>query len=63
MVIVSHELPSIFAIADDCVFLDTDLRTISARGNPRRLLESPPNENIRRFLTRGRLDGGAGVAP
>jgi phospholipid/cholesterol/gamma-HCH transport system ATP-binding protein len=63
VVIVSHELPSIFAIADDCVFLDTDLRTISARGNPRRLLESPPNESIHRFLTRGRVDGGAGVAP
>jgi len=63
VVIVSHELPSIFAIADDCVFLDTDLRTISARGNPRRLLEAPPNENIRRFLTRGRADAGAGVAP
>ena len=63
VVIVSHELPSILAIADDCVFLDTDLRTISARGNPRRLLESPPNENVRRFLTRGGLDAGVGVAP
>ena len=61
VVIVSHELASIFAIADDCVFLDTELHTISARGNPRRLLEAPPNENIRRFLTRGRIDGGAGV--
>jgi phospholipid/cholesterol/gamma-HCH transport system ATP-binding protein len=63
VVIVSHELPSILAIADDCVFLDTDLRTISARGNPRRLLESPPNENVRRFLTRGGLDAGVGGAP
>jgi phospholipid/cholesterol/gamma-HCH transport system ATP-binding protein len=63
VVVVSHELPSIFAIADDCVFLDTDLRTISARGNPHRLLASPPNENIRRFLTRGRVDGGTGGAP
>jgi len=63
VVIVSHELPSIFAIADDCVFLDTDLRTISARGNPRRLLEAPPNENIHRFLTRGRPDTTVGVQP
>jgi phospholipid/cholesterol/gamma-HCH transport system ATP-binding protein len=63
VVIVSHELPSILAIGDDCIFLDTDLRTISARGNPRRLLESPPNDNVRRFLTRGRLDAVAGVAP
>ncbi len=62
VVIVSHELASILAIADDCVFLDTELHTISARGNPHRLLEAPPNENIRRFLTRGRIDGGAGLA-
>ena len=63
VVIVSHELPSILAIGDDCIFLDTELRTISARGNPHRLLESPPNDNVRRFLTRGRLDAAAGVAP
>jgi phospholipid/cholesterol/gamma-HCH transport system ATP-binding protein len=62
VVIVSHELASILAIGDDCIFLDTELRTISARGHPRRLLESPPNENVRRFLTRGRPDAGTGVA-
>jgi phospholipid/cholesterol/gamma-HCH transport system ATP-binding protein len=62
VVIVSHELESIFAIGDDCVYLDTELRTISARGNPRRLREAPPNENIRRFLSRGHIDAGAGVA-
>src|SRR5207302_10947800 len=28
VVIVSHELPSILSIADDCVFLDTDVRTM-----------------------------------
>jgi phospholipid/cholesterol/gamma-HCH transport system ATP-binding protein len=63
VVIVSHELPSILAIGDDCIFLDTELGTISARGNPRRLLESPPNDNVRRFLTRGSLDAAAGGAP
>jgi len=63
VVIVSHELPSILAIGDDCIFLDTELRTISARGNPRHLLEAPPNENVRRFLTRGRLDVSAGGTP
>ena len=60
VVIVSHELPSILAIGDDCVFLDTEVRTISARGNPGRLLETPPNENIRRFLTRGRIEAAIG---
>lgn len=53
VVIVSHELPSILGIADDCIFLDTERSTISARGNPRDLLAVPPNESIRRFLTRG----------
>jgi phospholipid/cholesterol/gamma-HCH transport system ATP-binding protein len=60
LVIVSHELPSILSIADDCVFLDTDTRTMSARGNPRELLAHPPNPNVHRFLTRGRSDGEAG---
>jgi phospholipid/cholesterol/gamma-HCH transport system ATP-binding protein len=62
VVIVSHELPSILSIADDCVFLDTEVRTMSARGNPRELLANPPNENVRRFLTRGRNDG-EGASP
>jgi phospholipid/cholesterol/gamma-HCH transport system ATP-binding protein len=61
IVIVSHELASILSIADDCIFLDTEVRTMSARGNPRALLANPPNENVRRFLTRGGTvrDGGA----
>ena len=63
VVIVSHELASILTIADDCIFLDTETRTISARGNPRTLLENPPNENVRRFLTRGRADGATGASP
>src|SRR5207247_11294824 len=53
VVIVSHELPSILSIADDCVFLDTEVRTMSARGNPRELLANPPNPNVRRVLPRG----------
>jgi phospholipid/cholesterol/gamma-HCH transport system ATP-binding protein len=61
VVIVSHELPSILSIADDCVFLDTESRTMSARGNPRVLLEHPPNPNVRRFLTRSTNDRKAGA--
>jgi phospholipid/cholesterol/gamma-HCH transport system ATP-binding protein len=56
VVMVSHELPSIFAISDDCIFLDTEVRTISAHGNPRELRDHPPNERVRRFLTRGGED-------
>ena len=39
IVIVTHELASIFAIGDNCVFLDAETRTMIARGNPRELLE------------------------
>lgn len=52
VVIVTHELESIYAIGDRAVFLDTDVRTISAEGKPRDLLKNPPNENVRRFLNR-----------
>ncbi len=52
VVIVSHELASILSIGDDSVFLDTEVRTMSARGNPRALLANPPTESVRRFLTR-----------
>src|SRR5499433_3218853 len=51
VVMVSHELPSIFTIGDDAIFLDVDGRTISAHGNPRALRDHPPNANVARFLT------------
>jgi phospholipid/cholesterol/gamma-HCH transport system ATP-binding protein len=62
VVIVSHELPSILSIADDCIFLDTDVRTITAHGNPRALLAHPPNPNVHRFLTRGGTEGRTATA-
>src|SRR3954447_25345426 len=34
VIIVSHELPSLFAIADDGVFLDAETRTAIAHGSP-----------------------------
>ncbi|MDX2108636.1 MAG: ATP-binding cassette domain-containing protein [Verrucomicrobiota bacterium] len=52
-VVVTHELASIFAIADDALYLDASTRTVSARGNPHDLLKNPPNDNVREFLTRG----------
>src|SRR5205823_9905692 len=52
IVVVSHELASIFAIADDSVFLDGERRTVIARGNPRRLLEASTDPKVRAFLTR-----------
>jgi len=52
VVVVTHELQSIFAIADNSVFLDVDLRTQSATGDPKQLLENPPNAHVYQFLTR-----------
>ncbi len=53
IVVVSHDLDSIFAIADRAVYLDADERTMTALGNPHDLLHNPPNESVARFLTRG----------
>jgi len=52
-VIVTHELQSIFAIADNSVFLDTHTRTMRAQGNPRELLRDSTDPHLREFLTRG----------
>jgi len=52
-VVVSHELQSIFAIADNSVFLDTNTRTMRAQGNPRELLRNSTDPYVREFLTRG----------
>jgi len=53
VVVVTHELASIFAIGDDSIFLDANARTLIARGAPRRLLESCDDPRVRTFLTRG----------
>ncbi len=53
IVIVTHELASIFAIGKNAVFLDNTIQTISAKGNPKELLKNPPNERVYKFLTRG----------
>ena len=55
MVIVTHELDSIFAVADRSVFLDPDTRTMLAIGPPAELRDSSPDPKIRQFLNRGRL--------
>jgi phospholipid/cholesterol/gamma-HCH transport system ATP-binding protein len=52
-VVVSHELASIFAIADRVIMLDKEARGIVAEGPPRSLLESSPNPQVRTFLSRG----------
>jgi phospholipid/cholesterol/gamma-HCH transport system ATP-binding protein len=51
-VVVTHELASIFAIADDSVFLDPATRGITARGDPKRLVREAADPAVRAFLTR-----------
>jgi phospholipid/cholesterol/gamma-HCH transport system ATP-binding protein len=58
MVVVTHELPSIFAIADSAVFLDADTRTMIALGNPKTLRDGSPEPKVRAFLTRGQQSAG-----
>ncbi len=53
IIIVTHELPSIFAVGKNSIFLDKTISTISAKGNPNELLKNPPNEQVYQFLTRG----------
>ena len=52
-VIVTHELSSIFNIGSNSIFLERSAKNITAFGNPKELLNNPPNKNIQEFLTRG----------
>ncbi|MGH0033583.1 MAG: ABC transporter ATP-binding protein [Myxococcota bacterium] len=63
VVAVTHELPSIYTIADDAIFLDVETRTMVAHGDPRRLRIDCENENVRRFLNRGELEPPLEPAP
>lgn len=53
IVVVTHELASIFDIGNNSVFLDAAIKGIGAQGNPKDLLQNPPNESVYKFLTRG----------
>jgi len=53
VVVVTHELASIFAIGDKGVFLDAETKTMLAVGNPKTLRDASPEPKIRAFLTRG----------
>jgi phospholipid/cholesterol/gamma-HCH transport system ATP-binding protein len=53
VVVVSHELPSIFTIANNSVFLDAETHTMIASGDPHELLAHSTEPRVREFLTRG----------
>jgi len=53
IVVVTHELASIFSIGNNSVFLDADAKTQLANGNPLSLRDDHPNDVVRSFLRRG----------
>jgi len=53
IVVVTHELDSIFMIANNSVFLDAKTRRQKATGDPRELRDHSEDKDIRNFLSRG----------
>lgn len=53
IVMVTHELASIFAIGNNSVFLDAETKTMIATGSPEKLLAESRDPKVQRFLTRG----------
>jgi len=53
IVVVTHELASIFAIGNNSVFLDAQSKTMIASGNPKQLLAESKDPRVLAFLTRG----------
>jgi phospholipid/cholesterol/gamma-HCH transport system ATP-binding protein len=52
IVVVSHDLASIYRIADRALFLDIEQKTMTALGSPAELRDHPPNDAVHQFLTR-----------
>jgi len=52
IVIVSHELASIFSVGDNSIFLDPESKTMIAQGPPKELRDSSTDPRVKRFLTR-----------
>lgn len=64
IVMVTHDLASIFAVADNAIFLNTQTRTLTAWGSPRQLLKAAEDPAVREFLSRGEAaSAAAGAAP
>jgi phospholipid/cholesterol/gamma-HCH transport system ATP-binding protein len=53
VVVVTHELASIFTIGNNSVFLDPETKTLIASGDPKELLAHSKDPRVLRFLTRG----------
>jgi phospholipid/cholesterol/gamma-HCH transport system ATP-binding protein len=53
VVVVTHELASIFTIGTNSVFLDVETKTLIAQGPPKKLLTESQDPKVHQFLTRG----------
>jgi phospholipid/cholesterol/gamma-HCH transport system ATP-binding protein len=53
VVVVTHDLASIFSIGNNSVFLDPESKTMIASGHPKELLVHSQDPRLIRFLTRG----------
>lgn len=56
VVAVTHELPSIFTIADDSIYLDNQSKTAIAHGDPQQLSGASTPARVRAFLNREPID-------
>lgn len=56
IVVVTHELPSIFAIGTNAIFLDAETKTLIAQGKPTELRDRSSDSRVRDFLNRGGLN-------
>jgi phospholipid/cholesterol/gamma-HCH transport system ATP-binding protein len=53
IVVVTHELASIFTIASNSVYLDVETKTMTTTGDPNILRTESPDPKVRAFLNRG----------
>jgi phospholipid/cholesterol/gamma-HCH transport system ATP-binding protein len=56
IVVITHELASIFAIGNNSVFLDAESKTMIATGDPKVLLANSKDLRVLQFLTRGKVN-------
>ena len=59
IVVVTHELASIFSVGDNAALLDTESKSMIAIGNPKDLLANSGDPRVIQFLTRGERQGAA----
>ena len=57
IIVVTHELASIFAVGNNSIFLDQESKTMIASGDPKDLLNNSNDQRVIQFLTRGKKQG------